>query len=176
MTIFLVIAALVALILLVALFSKKGYAIQREITINRPVQAVFDYLKHIKNQDYFSKWVMMDPNLKKSFRGTDGTVGFVYAWEGNKKAGKGEQEIKGIKEGERLDLEVRFEKPFEGIAQTPFTTVPANDHETKVTWSTSSTMKYPMNIMLLLMNMDKMLGKDMDESLLLLKNILEKEG
>lgn len=59
----------------------------------------------------------MDPNMKKDFRGTDGTVGFVYAWDGNKKAGKGEQEIKKITEGERVDVEVRFEKPLKESLQ-----------------------------------------------------------
>ena len=38
---------------------------------------------------------MMDRNVKKSFKGTDGTVGFVAAWDSdNKKVGKGEQEVK----------------------------------------------------------------------------------
>ena len=38
----------------------------------------------------------MDPHIKNEFRGTDGAIGFVNTWEGNKKAGQGEQEIKGI--------------------------------------------------------------------------------
>lgn len=168
-----VIGGLIALILIIAAFAKKGYHIQREIIINAPKQKVFDYLKHIKNQDHFSKWVMTDPNMKKTFIGTDGTVGFIYGWEGNKQAGKGEQEIKGIKEGERLDLEVRFEKPFEAIALTPFTTEAVSDNQTKVTWSTTSAMKYPMNVMMLFMNIEAMLGKDMEISLNNLKGILE---
>jgi hypothetical protein len=37
---------------------------------------------------------MMDPDMKKTYRGTDGTVGFVSEWESNKKdVGTGEQEI-----------------------------------------------------------------------------------
>jgi len=169
-----VIAGIIALLLLLALFTKKGYTIEREITINKPKTEVFNYLKHLKNQDHFSKWVMMDPDLKKDFRGTDGTVGFVYAWEGNKKAGKGEQEIKKISEGERLDVEVRFIKPFEGIAYTPFTTETLQPDQTKVKWGMSSQLKYPMNIMMLFMNFDKILGKDIEASLFNLKGILEK--
>lgn len=164
---------LIGLILIIALFSKKSYTLDRSIIINRPIDEVFDYLKHIKNQDFFSKWVMMDPNLKKTFSGTDGTVGFIYAWEGNKKAGIGEQEIKGIIEGKRLDIEVRFKKPFEAIAKTPFTTEAISANETKVTWGTSSEMKYPMNIFLLIANIEKMLGDDIETSLGTLKGILE---
>lgn len=171
--ILLVIIALIALVLLIAIFSRKGYAIQRDIVINRPVAHVFDYVRYLKNQDHFNKWVMMDPNLKKDFRGIDGTVGFVYAWEGNKKAGKGEQEIIAIADNKRLDLEVRFEKPFAGVANTPFTTEALSGNETRLTWTMNSQMKYPMNAMLLFMNIDKMLGKDMEESLGTLKKLLE---
>src|SRR6478752_6319146 len=102
------IAGLVALIFIVALFVPTKYTIQKEIIINKPKQEVFNYIKYLKNQDNFSKWVMTDPNMKKTYTGDDGTVGFVYAWDGNKQAGKGEQEIIKIAEGERLDVEVRF--------------------------------------------------------------------
>lgn len=170
----LILAGIIVLLFIIGLFSKKSYAVQRSITINKPRQDVFNYVKHLRNQDHFSKWVMTDPNMKKEYRGTDGTAGFVYVWEGNKKAGKGEQEIKKVIEGERLDVEVRFEKPFEGIAQTPFITESLSGQQTKLTWSMSSSMKYPMNIMLLFMNMDKLLGNDLQTSLVTLKNVLEK--
>ena len=42
---------------------------------------------------------MVDPNMKKEFKGTDGTTGFIYGWNGNKKAGEGEQEIKNMVAG-----------------------------------------------------------------------------
>ena len=173
-TILIVFAAIIALFLIIAIFTKKSYSLEREIIINKPVQEVFNYVKYMKNQEYYSKWVMTDPNMKKNLTGTDGTAGFIYAWDGNKKAGKGEQEIMKITEGERIDMEVRFEKPFEGIATTYITTTPASNNQTKVKWALGSTMKYPMNLMLIFMNMDKVLGKDIETSLANLKVILEK--
>lgn len=167
-----IIFGFIALVLIIGLFTKKGYAISRTIVINRPIDEVFYYLRHIKNQDYFSKWVMTDPNMKKTFTGTDGTVGFIYAWEGNKKAGMGEQEITSIEENQRLDLEVRFKKPFEATANTPFVTEAITANETRVTWGASSGMKYPMNIFLLI-GIEKNLEKDIDISLGNLKRILE---
>lgn len=167
-----IIACIMAIILIAPLFIKKDYVIQREILINKPRQEVFDYVKFLKNQDYFSKWVMTDPHMKKEFRGKDGTVGFVYAWDGNKKAGKGEQEITGIKEGERLDIEVRFIKPFESTANTPMTMVRVAENQTKVIWGMNGQSKYPFNMMNLFM--DSMLGKDLETSLVTLKNNLEK--
>jgi hypothetical protein len=170
--ILLVLAALVALFLIIALIAKKDYSISREITINKPRSAVFDYLKYIRNQDNYSKWVMMDPNVKKDFSGTDGTPGFVYAWEGTK-AGKGEQEIKNIKDGERIDLELRFKKPFEGVASTYIKTDSLSDKQTTVRWVMEGTNPYPRNAMNLIIG--KLLGKDLETTLVNLQSILEKK-
>jgi hypothetical protein len=165
------IVVLVVLVLIVALFVNKEYSIEREITITKPASEVFSYIRYMKNQDHYNKWVMIDPNLKKQFRGTDGTVGFVYAWEGNDKAGKGEQEIREINEGKEMDIEIRFEKPFVGIAQTQLITQPVSQNQTKVVWTMKGENKYPMNITNLFT--DKMLGGDLSESLSGLKRILE---
>lgn len=170
-----VVVGLIVLILLLALLAPKKYSVYREIVIDKPVADVFNYIRHIKNQDYYNKWVMKDPNMKKEFRGTDGTVGFVYGWNGNKQAGEGEQEIVNIKENERLDIEIRFRRPFTAVAQGPYTVTGVNGNQTKLHWGMSSEMKYPMNVFLLFMSMDKLLGKDLEESLNKLKEILEKK-
>jgi hypothetical protein len=170
--ILLVLTIIIAVPLLIALFVEKEYSVEREITIKKPKSQVFNYVKHLRNQDNYSKWVRMDPNMKKNFRGTDGTVGFVYSWDGNKDAGKGTQEIKNIIEGERVDVEIRFIKPFEAVATAPIITEPVADNQTKVKWALKGKSNYPMNIMNLFM--DNMLGKDLESSLATLKDILEK--
>ena len=169
----LVLVAIIALLLIVALFTRKEYRVSSEIVINSPVDKVFNYVKLLKNQDYFNKWVMTDPAMKKEFRGTDGTEGFVYGWNGNKKAGEGEQEIKNIVEGKKISTEIRFKRPFVAIAYAEMTTEAIGNDQTKVTWGNVSTMKYPLNLMI--GTIEKMLAKDMDTSLSNLKNILEKQ-
>ncbi|MCW2262733.1 MULTISPECIES: hypothetical protein [Sphingobacterium] len=72
-----VLLLIVAVLLITALFLKKDYAVKREITINKPKQEVFDYIKYLRNQNNFSKWAMMDPLMTKTYQGTDGTVGFI---------------------------------------------------------------------------------------------------
>jgi hypothetical protein len=174
LSILLVIVGIIALLLIIALFSKKDYAIEREAIINKSVHEVFNYIRFLKNQDHFSIWAMMDPEMKKSYVNTDGIVGFVYAWDGNKKAGKGEQEIKNIIEDRSMDTELRFIKPFEGIAQTYFITEPISPNQTHIKWGMKSKMKYPMNAFLLFQNMDKLMGEGMQTGLTTLKGILEK--
>ena len=58
-----VIAIIVVLLLIIAVFVKKRYSVEREIIINRPKQEVFNFIKFLKNQDKYSKWASMDPNM-----------------------------------------------------------------------------------------------------------------
>lgn len=170
-----VIIGLIVLLLIIALFLKKEYTIEREVTISQPSSSVFNYIKYIKNQDLYSVWNQLDPAMKKTYSGTDGTVGFTYAWDSNnKKAGKGEQEITYIKEGERMDAAIHFIKPFEGRSVASLTTIPVAANQTNVKWSINGKMNYPMNAMLLFMNMEKMIGGDLEGGLANLKKILER--
>ena len=171
-TILLVVAGIIALLLIIALFMKKEHYVKREIIINAPLPKVFDYLKQLKNQDEFNKHAMTAPDRKREFTGTDGTVGYIYAWSGNKNAGEGQKEIKNIIEGEKIETEIRFVKPMKAIAHIIMGTEPLSDNQTKVYWSNAGILKYPMNIMVPML--EKHVAKDMAISLSTLKNILEK--
>ncbi len=166
-----IIASIIALVLIAAAISNKKYTISRKIDIDAPQQKVFDYIKMLKNQDYYNKWVMTDPQMKKEFTGTDGTVGFIYGWNGNKKAGEGEQEIKTLT-NEQVVSEVRFVRPFVSMSMLDMKATALPNNRTHIDWSTSSEMKFPMNAMLPMIK--NMLEKDMDTSLVNLKKIMEK--
>lgn len=165
---------LIVLVLIAAAIVKKDYGIISEITINKSKTEVFNYIKLLKNQDNFSKWALMDPFMKKDYTGADGSAGFVSYWDSDKKnVGKGEQEIKKITEGERIDYEIRFIKPFAGVANAYLSVESVSDNKTLVKWGFTSRMKYPSNLMLVFMNMDKMVGNDLSIGLMNLKKLLE---
>ncbi|MET3114228.1 hypothetical protein AAKU52_001962 [Pedobacter sp. CG_S7] len=168
------IVGIIVLALVVALFVKKEYSVEREVVIEKPRQNVYDYLKYLKNQDNFSKWANIDPAMKKYYRGIDGTIGFVSGWDSNKSdVGKGEQVIKKLQNGERIDTEIRFLKPMESTSYSYMTTSAYQEIYTKVKWGFNGKMKYPINLLILLMNMDKMIGDDLQTGLDNLKVILE---
>jgi uncharacterized protein YndB with AHSA1/START domain len=171
-TILLVVAGIIALLLIIALFMKREHYVKREIIINAPRQKVFDFLKLLKNQDQFNKWATADKDRKEETKGTDGTVGFIYSWSGNKSAGEGEKEIKNITEGRSIETEIRFVKPMRTSACVILETESLSGDQTKVNWSNAGTLKYPLNIMIPMA--EKNFAKDMDISLSTLKNILEK--
>lgn len=167
----LIIGCLLVLMLIIGLFMKRAYYAKREIIINAPVQKVFDYLRLLKNQEKFNKWAAADPDRKWEFKGTDGTVGYIIAWSGNKKAGVGEKEIMNIVGGKRIETEIRFIKPMVAVGHAVMETEALSDNQTKVYFSNGGNLKYPLNIMIPMF--EKNFKKDMDESLSTLKNILE---
>lgn len=170
--ILLALAGIIVLLLLIALFMKKQHYVRRDIIINAPQQKVFDYVRLLRNQDEFNKHAQAGADRKKEFKGTDGTVGYIYSWSGDKNAGIGEKEIKKIVEGKTVEMEIRFVKPMRATASIIMETESLSDNQTKLSWSNGGTLNYPVNIFIPMM--EKHVAKDMDSSLVTLKNILEK--
>lgn len=88
--------------------------------------------------------------------------------------GIGEQEIKKITEGKRIDFELRFKVPFEATEKAHFTTEAISVNETKVKWGFYGSMDYPSNILLPFLQMDKVIGTALQTGLDNLKVLLEK--
>jgi hypothetical protein len=131
-------------------------------------------IKYLKKQQEWSPWAKRDLNMVSKFTGADGEVGAVSYWKGNKDVGEGEQEITSIVEGERVDGQLRFLKPFKSTSDCYLTVTEKGREQTEVVWGFKGKNKFPMSIMMLFMNMDKMVGKDFEEGLMNLKGILEK--
>lgn len=167
-----VLAAIVLLLILAVLLAPTQFRFSTGITIQKSKDDVFAYLKLLKNQDNWSVWGRMDPDMKKEYRGTDGTVGFVSAWEGNKKVGKGEQEIMQIEDGKRIEFQLRFELPFKVTNGAELIVEDAGNGKTKVTWGFFGRSPRPMNLFSLFMK--GMIIKDFNTGLANLKAILEK--
>lgn len=170
------IAIIIAIPLIAALFIKKEYSVERQITILKPKQEVFDFIKYLKNQDLYSVWATADPNMKTSHTGIDATVGFESAWDSqDKNVGKGSQIITNIVEGERIDTKLRFIEPFESEDDAYLATEAIDENTTLVKWGFNGKFPYPLNIMRLFMNMEEMLGGDLEKGLENLKTLLESE-
>lgn len=168
-----ILLGLAGLIIILGMIAPKSYDVSRSTIIAKPVSEVYAYLKFIKNQDKWGPWGERDPKMKKTFTGTDGTVGFISAWEGNKEVGSGEQEITGLIENQEIQSQLRFLKPFKSTSDA-FIRMKEVEGGTEVTWRFAGKNKFPMSIFMLFMNMDKAIGKDFEYGLNKLKGILEK--
>ena len=168
------IVSIIVIVLLAAAFVAKDYSVTSEIVINKPKALVFDYVRMIRNQEKYSKWVMTDPNVKMTYTGTDGTVGFKAAWKSDvKDVGQGEQEISKIVDGTGYEADIRFLKPQRGGGHATAMATAIADNQTKLVTTFNSSMPYPFNLMIPMIK--NMLQKDLDTNNANLKKILESQ-
>ncbi len=173
MTFIYVIAAILIVIIILAVIGPKTYNVNRSIIIDRPKEIVFPYIKIVKNQDHWSPWKLKDPDMKQTYSGTDGEVGFKSSWEGNKDVGMGSQTITSIIENERIDNYLVFLKPWKSVSDGYYTVEDAGPGQTKLVWGFKGKNKFPATVFMNFFNMDKAVGKDFEEGLRNLKKILE---
>lgn len=167
-----VIALLVVVIVVLAVIAPKRATVERSIVVNVSPEKAFEYLRSLKNFETWSPWGKRDPDMQRGVRGTDGELGSVAWWKGNKQVGEGEQEVIKLESPSHVGMELRFVKPFKATNEAWFKLAPAGKG-TQVSWGFHADFKPPMNIMMMFMNMDKAIGKDYEEGLASLKKNLE---
>jgi hypothetical protein len=164
---------LIVIIAILAAIAPKTFSVERSTVIKCPRNDVFNYVRLHSKRGEWNPWDEKDPNMKKEFEGVDGAVGSSYRWDGNKDVGSGIQTIKSMVENERIDSELQFLKPWKSTSDAYLILEDAENGTTNVRWGINGKNKVPMNIMMLFMNFDKMIGTDFDQGLNKLKGILE---
>lgn len=165
--------AVIAVILILAAMRPDTFRIERRITIQAAPEKVYALLDDFHHWASWSPWEKLDPAMNRSFSGTASGKGAGYAWQGNKKVGKGSMEILESQPGARLVIKLDFFEPFEAHNMARFDLVPQAG-ETAVTWAMFGPSPFMMKIMHLFMNMDTMVGKDFEDGLNNLKANAEK--
>lgn len=93
--IMLVLAAILILWLVAAALISGDFKYEKSITINAPVEKVWQNTNTLKAMDQWSPWNRLDQGMKKDWTGIMGKPGEKMCWSSkNKKAGEGCQEIK----------------------------------------------------------------------------------
>lgn len=152
----------------------KDFKVEREIVIGLPRSEVFAYLKPLSNFRHWNPFLRKDPHARISMRGSDGEVGTVASWEGNRALGSGEQEITRIVDGERVEFELRFKTPFQETNRGYFSAEDAGESLTRVRWGMTGKSAFPRNVIGLFLNCDRMIEREFDLGLHQLKSVLEK--
>ena len=166
----------VPVILIIALFTRKGIITEAAIDIDKPQQQVFDYLVLMKNQEQYNAWLMVDPKMKKEYSGTDGQPGSALAWESKTKTdGKARQQITDITAPEKIAFELVFEKPVPSKAHYWFELTPINATQTHIVWKYEGNPApyYLLRVSHLIFRLKKKTTGYMQKSLVNVKRILE---
>lgn len=166
--------AIIGVTLVTALFVSNEVVYEKSISINAPIDSVWANTNSLAAMDKWSPWVDLDPNMKKSITGTDGTIGAMSAWESdNDKVGKGSQTITKIEKPTLFEADLKFYTPYESEA-VGYVILAQEGEGTKATWGFKSVMPYPFNVSKLFMSMENMMGDDWTKGLNKLKEISEK--
>jgi len=161
-----IIVVLAVIILVGGMFLPKTYTVNRSTVINAPDSVIYkniaDYNKFLK----WNPWSKMEPTAKTKISGPVAQSGHLYEWEGDK-TGQGSMKIKSVETNKMVDIELKFIKPFESVADTRFDIVPKGV-STKVIWTIAGDCSGIFEKWSGLF-MDSMIGKDFEDGLKFLK-------
>jgi ribosome-associated toxin RatA of RatAB toxin-antitoxin module len=165
------IGALIALLLVLAIFLPSNYRVERSATINAPVEDVYNQVADFNNYAKWNPWSKMDPEAKITVSENSSGVGANWSWEGEE-IGTGSLTIEKAEEYKSIETKLVFTAPRqdEGIG---FWTFEETDGKTKVTWAMEGELGYPIGRFMGLM-MEGMLGESFEQGLNNIKEIVEK--
>jgi hypothetical protein len=170
---FLVAAALIVSVFLAWASSKPDeFKIERSIAVAAPPEKVLPLLNDLRAWQTWSPWAHKDPNVKSEFSGAATGVGAAFAWDGNKKVGKGRMEIVEAT-AKRVAYKLDFEKPFEGHNRAEISLEPAGSG-TMVRWVMTGPDPLVAKVMCSFFDRDKMVGRDFEQGLASIKEIAER--
>ena len=148
------------------------FRVVRSATVAAPTPDVFAQVNNFHNWQVWSPWAKLDPAAKATFGGPPAGPGAVFTWVGNDKIGEGRMTLTESHPTDLVKIKVEFVKPFEGTNTTEFTFRPQGD-QTAVTWSMAGHNNFVAKALCLFMNMDRMIGRDMEHGLAQLKSVVE---
>lgn len=139
------------------------YSVERQRYFDAPPAAVLERIVDLRGWQAWSPWEDLDPDLERTYGGADVGVGAWYAWDGNRKAGKGRMEIVGVT-ASTVAIDLQFIKPFKSRSTTEFILRPEGGG-TRVTWRVTGPKTFMIRAMGIFTSMDKVLGPDFEKGL-----------
>src|ERR1700761_3772700 len=88
-----VLAVAIVVVLILAATKPDRFSVQRAAVIDAPADKVFPLIADFHEWRKWSPWEDRDPELRRSYSGTERGKGAIYAWEGNRNVGSGRMEI-----------------------------------------------------------------------------------
>ncbi len=171
--IFFVFIIALAVMMIRAMSRPDEFRIERAIDIAAPPERIFPLLNDFRAWPQWSPWEKKDPAMTRRYGATTVGAGATYAWEGDRNVGKGEMRIADTMPPSRVAIDLHFIKPFRARNAVAFTLEPRGAG-TYVTWTMRGPSPFLFKIMHLFIDMDRMVGKDMEQGLANLKAAAER--
>lgn len=172
-TILIIVIVIIAAVLVYAATRANDFVVSRSASIKAPAEAIFPLINDFRRWPEWSPYEKLDAQMKRTLSGAEAGKGAAYAWEGNGKAGTGRMEITGSVPSSLVSLKLDFEKPFRANNTVDFTLAPSGD-ATTVTWAMRGARPFVAKLMGLVMDFDRLIGKDFEAGLANLKRVTER--
>jgi hypothetical protein len=150
----------------------KPYTVVRTVMIDAPSERVRELVHDFHHWPKWSPWEDLDPAMRRTFSGPDAGVGAGYAWEGNRKAGKGSMTVTGDTP-QQVEIDLHFEKPFAARNRIELALDARGERSTAVEWRMHGELSGIMRLFSVIRSMDSMIGPDFDKGLAQLKRAAE---
>ncbi|GMU05825.1 SRPBCC family protein [Corallococcus caeni] len=166
-----------ALLLLVGVIATRPdtFTVTRTASVPGTPDIAFGLVNDFHQWNQWSPWEALDPNMKRTFGGAEAGVGATYGWTGNDDVGEGRMTIQEVAANESVRVKLEFIKPFASSSITTFMFKPAQDGTT-VTWTMTGDHNFMSKAMCLVMDMDKVVGKDFEKGLASMKTAAQAEA
>ena len=164
----LILLALVVVVVGIGAFLPKDFRVERSIEMNATPEAVFDQVNTLKSWSAWSPWVARDATIENTYSGPESGVGAKVEWT-SESSGDGTQTITLSERPTRIETALDFGDM--GQPNADWTFDPSGDG-VKVTWGLSGTASGPLGGYFAKM-MDDMVGKDYEDGLARLKQVVE---
>lgn len=145
--------------------------VHRAATMSAPPARVYEQVNDFHKWTAWSPWEKVDPNMTRTYSGTETGVGSVYAWSGNNEIGEGRMTIVESRP-DLVRIRLEFMRPFAATNTAEFRFVPEGD-KTAVSWTMTGPQGFMGKAIGLVMNMDRMIGEQFDKGLSAMKSIVE---
>jgi hypothetical protein len=171
MTTILIIVIGAVLLLGIAARSPSKFHVERALVIETVPEVVYPLVADLHSWSLWSPYEKFDPQMKKTFTGSESGVGAIYEWDGNTKAGSGRIEITQAVPSQ-LALTLDMFRPIKGHNLVKFIFAETSEG-TQVTWTMDGDNSFIAKVAGLFFDMDKMIGKDFEVGLVNLKELVE---
>ena len=171
-TVFVIILLAILALLGVAATRPGQFRIERSATIQASPERIFPLINDFHRWQAWSPYERKDPAMERRYEGPKVGEGAIYGWNGNKDIGSGRMQITESIPSSRIEIRLEFFAPFKATNTAEFVLEPHGEG-TRVTWAMHGRSSFMHRLMGLVVNLDKLVGKDFEEGLGHLRGLSE---
>ena len=148
------------------------FRVQRAATIDAPPEKLVGILSDLRRGAEWSPYEKRDPDMKKTFSGPASGPGSKLEWDGNSDVGAGSLTVAEVTPA-KVTLNLAMTRPMNANNIVEYTFAPQGN-ATNMTWAMHGPMPLISKVMCVFVDLDKMLGADMERGLKDLKALAER--